>query len=62
MNLAVIATCHRRCGNMPDVDWLIETLRRLRRDGDGGMARRAYDAVRNTHSYEARCRAMLEYL
>ncbi len=45
---------------MPDPQWLIDTARRLKRDGDGGMAMRAHQAVAGTHSYQERARRVLK--
>jgi glycosyltransferase involved in cell wall biosynthesis len=45
---------------MPDPEWLIDTVRRLRREGDGGMAQRAYELVRGRDSYQHRLRRVLE--
>jgi len=43
---------------IPDPEWLIATVRRLREQGDGGMAARAYEAVL-PHSYAARAQRMI---
>lgn len=39
---------------MPDPAWLIDTLRKLKRDGDSGIANRAYDRVHGRDSYRER--------
>lgn len=44
---------------MPDPGWLIETARRLKRDGDGGMALRAHQRVAGVDSYQARAEQVL---
>lgn len=44
--------------NTPDPQWLVDTARQLRRDGDGGMAERAWRAVQ-PHSYLHRVERVL---
>lgn len=45
---------------MPDPDWLIETVRQIRRDGDGGMAKRVYALVASRDSYAHRAQRILD--
>lgn len=43
----------------PPFQWFVETVRKLRRDGDGGMASRAMEKVWARHSYRDRIETVL---
>ena len=44
----------------PNPTWLVETIRRIRRDGDGGMAARAQALVWSRDSWKHRAQAILD--